>query len=206
MAKVRHTPESPTSPVLYFRLRQGKAAKLSPHAKGEVTYDVLTDAQRSDVFISICSAASSAYFSSQPISVSAVESVVTSLPVDKAISANSFKHLYVNRSVNNPGFLACALVGEALLGRVPDKAHGMVNQGNWGVWKDTCLASFTDDLEVVTFGPKANGEAESAAPAIDTRDDAATAQLAEQLGEEGETGKAGAAAKGKARRRGKAQE
>lgn len=135
MAKVRHTPESPTSPVHYFRLRQGKAAKLSPHAKGEVTYDVLTDAQRSDVFISICSAASSAYFSSQPISVSAVESVVTSLPVDKAISANSFKHLYVNRSVNNPGFLACALVGEALLGRVPDKAHGLVNLGNWGVWK-----------------------------------------------------------------------
>lgn len=206
MAKARHNPESPSSPATYFRLRQGKAAKLSPHAKGVVSYDVLIDAQRSDVFISIVDSQSSAYFSRQPIAVSDVESVVTSLRTDKPLSASSFRELYSNKSVNNAGFLACALVGEGLLGRVPDKAHGLVNRENWEVWKDACLASFTDDLEAVTFGPKPNDEGESTASAAQTPEDTATPPLAEQVGEVGETGKAGATAKGKARRRGKAQE
>lgn len=200
----RTSPESPSSPTQYCRLRQGKAAKLSPHAKGEVSFDVLTNADRSDVFISIIGSASSAYFSRQPVSISQVESIVNSMSTGKPLSARAFRDLYVNKSVNNVGFLACALVGEDLLGRVPDKAHGLVNRENWESWKASCLAAASGELEVVSFGPKPSSEVELTG---DVGPEAAEADATSaQPGEVGETGAAGEPLTGKARRRGKVKE
>lgn len=201
MTNTSTQPGSPGSPDHFFRLRQGTAAKLSPHAQGSVSYDVLTDAAHLEVFISITDSASSAYFSRQPIPISKIETTVTTAPADKPLTAGVLRQLYLNKSINNSGFLASALVGEDLLGRVPGKAHGLVNRENWESWKQACLADAGGDLTMVSFGSKASDRA----PTVGDDGTASIETPSPESGEAGEPGEPGARLNGKSARRGKAK-
>lgn len=123
----------------YLRLRRAHARKLGARAIGGVTYELLANVERDQLFISIVGNDGAGCWSREVVPVRDVEAAITiggsdPFPTRRLASA------FTGRSVNNAGFLAAALAHEGLIQPASYVRHHLVFVGDWDAWRRDALA------------------------------------------------------------------
>lgn len=122
-------------------LKLAQAAKTGKYASGRITYRVLADTERTQIFLSLVGNEGGGWFSSEIVPFARIEDVLASaadpsLPV----LAKQFRQAFVSRSANNAGFLVAVLRAEGLLGPAPETANQQIRTGDWDAWKAGMLS------------------------------------------------------------------
>lgn len=154
------TEETQEQALNYVSLKLATARKTSQRATGDITYRVLCDEQREQLFITIVSNDGGGYFSKEIVPFDGVERCLAAYSEGKPLPAKVLRDAFVGKSVNNAGFLAAILRAEGLLAGVPDAVHQHHVAGNWPNWKETMLCADGEPY-VPSTKPEANDEAET---------------------------------------------
>lgn len=162
-----------SNPLPSLCLATRTAQKLGRNG-GAITYQVLADAERQRLFLTLIENDGGGYFSREIVPFEAVEQC---LPTDNAhpFAAKLFARCFRGKSANNPGFMAAILRSAGLLGPVEFKPHLHRLAGDWEAWKRTTLGlpgepyapprpadiTETDGAEASAATPSEEGPAES---------------------------------------------
>lgn len=123
----------------FLKLKAGDAPKLGRNG-GSISYVVLADAERRELFVSVVSNNSgSGCWSTEAVPLEAIERC---LPQDRAqaFSAKALMASFRGKSVNNGSFLCAALKAEQLVGPAEGKPNQYQVAGDWPAWKAGMLA------------------------------------------------------------------
>jgi hypothetical protein len=129
-----------TPPITYLSLKLASARKAGQRSTDDITYRILTDAQRQDLFITIVGNKSSGCYSREVVPLAAVELCLSSVPKDKPFPGKIFRSAFVGKSVNNAGFMLALLKALELVKPAADTAHQYQVTGDWAEWKASMLA------------------------------------------------------------------
>lgn len=126
---------------VYFSLKFAQAPKTGKHAAGKITYRVLTDPQRRQLYLTLIANEGGGWFSTEIVPFARIETIVEALTDPTApLLSKRFREAFISRSTNNAGFLAAVLRAEGLLIPVPESAHQHVISGDWAHWKRAMLS------------------------------------------------------------------
>ncbi len=131
--------EVPDTRPTYRLIREARAPKLSLRSTGSLTYQVLTDEDRSGVWLRIAVNHEGGCFSDEAVPLAAIRDCLRDLAPDAAPQALTFKPAFVGRSTCNGGFLAAVLLAEGLLGRDPTRPQRLLDAGRWSDWAEQQL-------------------------------------------------------------------
>lgn len=175
-----------SAPTNFLLLRTQSADKLGQRARGRITYHVLLDPSRTEVYLAIASNESSGYFSREPLAFSAIEACLDKSDcADRPLAAKRFASAFIRgRSANNAGFAAACLVAEGLLAGVPGKLHQLKMAGDWAQWRADQLAADGRPFELVT-GPAVTPAPAHVAVEVSAAVDADEALAPERSGKKG---------------------
>ena len=154
------TDEIQDQPMNHLSLKIAKARKTSQRATGEITYRVLCDDKREQLFIAIVGNDGGGYFSKEIVPFERVERCLAPHVDGTPLPAKILRDAFVGKSVNNAGFLAAILRAEGLLSSVPDAAHQHQLAGNWADWKEAMLCADGEPY-VPPAKPEVNDHAET---------------------------------------------
>lgn len=159
----------------YLKLKSANAQKLGRNA-GSISYLILTDTGRQQLYVSIIANDSGGYFSNEIASFDGIEAC---MPADRSqpFPAKVLIPAFISRSANQPSFCAALLRAEGLTTADPNKPHLHQVVGDWDDWKLAML-----DLPGEPYVPPVKG-AQSAEVGDEVTDGEASAQ--ELSGDEG---------------------
>lgn len=125
------TPPEPITPIA-----QHTIPKLSPRAIGAMTYQIGVG-ESGTVYLAVTANEGGGYFSREWIAIPhLLAQVGTSLAAGEPFPTPALRTAYVNRSINNAGFLAAILRHIGLL-QPGDPPHWHVVGEDWTVWQAT---------------------------------------------------------------------
>ncbi len=142
---------TPGGPKTYYLLRADHAPKLGQRSTGRIAFQVLTDAERQNVFLRIAGNEGGGYVSDEAVPFAEVVRCINEHDVKLPVKAELFRRAFVGRSNNNWGFLTAILVYEGLLRRDPDKPSRMSDAGGWAAWASRHL-EIQGELQAVKVG------------------------------------------------------
>ena len=134
-------------------VREGEAPKLSNRGRGLLTYQVLLDEARQHAYLRVSSNGTGGYFSREPVPISAIRRCLAAVQPDKPLSGPAFKAAFANKSNNNSGFLAAAMLAEGLLTRDPDQPNLLANPNRLDAWEAEVLSTGGTLATVVLVAP-----------------------------------------------------
>lgn len=122
----------------YLKLKSAEAQKLGRNG-GSITYLILTDTDRQQLYVSIVANDSGGFFSSE---IAPFEKIEACLPADRTqpFAAKALIPAFVSRSSNQPSFAAALIRAEGLSAAVEGKPHLHQIAGDWAAWKAAMLA------------------------------------------------------------------
>lgn len=123
----------------HILLRSGEARKVGQRSSGVIRYDVVSDSERSKVFIRITSNDGGGYFSREFVDFDKAIDSVVQYKDGSPFPSKVFAPAFVGKSSNNAGFLAAVLRGEQLLDAAPGSDFQHVISGEWADWKIATL-------------------------------------------------------------------
>ena len=136
-----HSPKhTMTRPITYLSLKLASARKAGQRSTDDITYRILTDAQRQDLFITIVGNKSSGCYSREIVPLAAVELCLSSVPKEKPFPGKIFRGAFFGKSVNNAGFMLALLKNLDLVKPAAEIAHQYQVTGDWAQWKASMLA------------------------------------------------------------------
>ncbi len=127
-----------TEILQYIKLKSAEAQKLGRNG-GSITYLILTEISRQQLYVRIVANDSGGFFSTE---IAAFDGIEACLPADHAqpFAAKALIPAFVSRSANQPSFCAALLRAEGLTTVVDGKPHLHQVAGDWSAWKATMLA------------------------------------------------------------------
>lgn len=145
---------------MYLKLKSADAQKLGRNG-GTITYAILTDADRQQLFISITGNDGGGYFSNE---IACFEGIESCLPDDRTepFPAKAFTKAFASRSSNQPSFAAALIRAEGLTAPVDGKPHLHQIAGDWASWKQAMLALPGEAYDPPVKSPALSTNAESA--------------------------------------------
>lgn len=178
---------TPGGPKTFYLLRADHAPKLGQRSTGRIAFQVLTDAERQNVFLRIAGNEGGGYVSDEAVPFAEVVRCINEHDPKLPVKAELFRRAFVGRSNNNWGFLTAILVYEGLLRRDPDKPSRMSDAGGWSAWASRHL-EIQGELQAVKVGKEPvirKVKAQAAEPVAEAGEEAAAAVEAEsdQAGE-----------------------
>jgi hypothetical protein len=96
-------------------IKKSTAPKLSPRAKGSLTYHVGYNDNSKSFHFRITANSGGGFFSNEWVALNDILDIIETISPDKPFKAIIFKSLYQSKGSNNHGFLAAALRSESLL-------------------------------------------------------------------------------------------
>lgn len=172
----------------YLKLKSAEAQKLGRNG-GSISYLILTDVDRQQLYVSITTNDSGGYFSNEIASFDGIEAC---MPADHAqpFPAKALIPAFISRSANQPSFCAALLRAEGLTAAVPDKPHLHLVVGDWDDWRLAML-----DLPGDPYVPPVKGA--QAVEGTDALSDTETKMAEQELPGDNETGARHGKRKGK---------
>jgi hypothetical protein len=137
-----------TATQSFWLLKAGTAPKLGARAEGSISYNVLADNNRQQLFITIKANKGGGYFSKEHVDITKIEACLDTSPSAKAFPSKTFKEAFVGRSSNNAGFLVAVLRHEGLIAAAPEAETQHVRSGDWAAWKKSTLAEAGKLIEI----------------------------------------------------------
>ncbi|MEX6503007.1 hypothetical protein [Pseudomonas zhanjiangensis] len=126
----------------YLSLKLAQASKTGKHAAGRITYRILTDPKRDQLYLTLVSNEGGGWFSTEIVPFARVEAVAEAINDPSApLLSKQLRQAFISRSANNAGFLAAVLRAEGLLAPSPEAAHQHVMSGDWSQWKQAMLSA-----------------------------------------------------------------
>jgi hypothetical protein len=131
----------------FWILKTATAKKLGKRSEGNISYQLLADADHQHLFLAITGNESGGYFSRARVPFQKVRECLSRFP-DKSFPSKALKDSFFGRSSNNPGFLAAVLSAEGLIAAdaTAESLHKAI--GDWLAWEQTMLALPGIRLEV----------------------------------------------------------
>lgn len=118
-------------------LKRDTAPKLGLRSNGLISFAVLCDAERKEIFLAITANDSGGYFSKEAVPFGQIEQCITP---DKPIPAKAFQTAFLGRSANNGGFLAAVLKHLGLISPTAEPTQLYQATGDWAAWQAAMLA------------------------------------------------------------------
>jgi hypothetical protein len=176
---------TPTPPETITQIRSNTIPKLSERATGRITYQVGLGASGA-LYLAVKANEGGGYFSPEWVPLARVRACLADhLDTEEAFATPLLRSAYVNRSVNNGGFLAAILRHEGLIGPA-EKPHLHRCTGDWDAWEGDQKARPAPERPTQAVEPAA------AAPSVEAGilEDAAAAEAALVSSPEPDAGKA----------------
>ncbi|MBR8218294.1 hypothetical protein HT749_31955 [Burkholderia cepacia] len=123
----------------HILLRSGEARKVGQRSTGTIRYDIVSDSERTKVFIRITGNDGGGYFSRELVDFDKAIDGIASYKDGSPFPSKIFAPAFVGKSSNNAGFLAAVLRGEQLLDAAPGSDFQHVVSGEWADWKSDAL-------------------------------------------------------------------
>lgn len=122
----------------YLKLKSAEAQKLGRNG-GAISYLILTDTDRQQLYVSITANDSGGYFSNE---IALFDGIEACMPADhtQPFPAKALIPAFVSRSANQPSFCAALLRAEGLTAAAEGKPHLHQVVGDWADWKRSMLA------------------------------------------------------------------
>lgn len=149
-----NTNEASSSAEPSWLLKTGIAPKLGKHAEGGISYQVLTDSNRTEPMIRIIGNDGGGYYSKEILPFKNVEACIEKHEPGQPLPSKLFQPAFTGKSSNNAGFLAAILRAEGLLSAAPDTEGRHIIAGNWPEWKALQLAESGQLIETTTTAPE----------------------------------------------------
>lgn len=145
-------PLAPCPPApSYLLIREALAPKLGSRSQGKITYQVLTDEARHDLFLRIAHNDGGGYVSDEAVPLNKLRSCINQRASDQPMRSAIFMAAFKGRSSNNPTFAAAVMINEGLLSRDPQRPGVLMDVDGWPTWAASQLA-IEGDLPLVTVG------------------------------------------------------
>lgn len=127
-----------TETTQYLKLKSAEAQKLGRNG-GSISYLILTDTDRKQLYLSIIGNDSGGFFSNE---IASFEKIEACLPADRcqSFAAKALIPAFVSRSSNQPTFAAALIRAEGLSAAVEGNPHLHQIAGDWSAWKAAMLA------------------------------------------------------------------
>lgn len=154
---------TPVTQTPYLRLRRQHAPKLGERSVGGVTYEVLADPARTQLYFYITANDGGGAWSRETVPLRDIEAALAGVG-EAPFPAKALAAAFVGRSSNNGSFLAAALVREGLIARAPDAKYKLVRSADWARWQAEMLAVDGESVMVPPVAPEAAVPAPAAAP------------------------------------------
>lgn len=137
-----------TTPIPSLLIRSALATKTGRHAQGAIRYNLLADADRSELFFALVeNQGGSGCYSKEAVIFTNIQRCLSGVSRDKPFPSKIFKRAFlVGRGQNNPGYLAACLRHEKLLQAPGDACHGHLVSGDWDAWRVAALAETAEPL------------------------------------------------------------
>ena len=159
------SPHAPGPGPACLLLKTGRAAKLGRDG-GAITYQILCDPERTEVYLAVTANSASGYFSAERIALAALQACLPQVP-GEPFPARAFRRALTTRTANQPGFVAAVLRAEGLLGPDPQGGHRHRAVGDWAAWQAGRLAlpavpcdPVAATVQEIGPAPEAGGEPE----------------------------------------------
>ena len=146
-----------TSATTFLLIREGFAPKMGQRSTGQIGYQVLTNEDRTEVFLRIAKNQGGGYASDEAVAIHALVCCISSREADEPLRSGTFKPAFSGRSSNNSGFIAAIMLAELLIRRDADRPHILHDCGKWNAWCSEQLA-VTGDLPTVRIGKEPDVE------------------------------------------------
>lgn len=128
-----------TTTTTALRLKTNETAKVGQFSTGRITYEVLADEGRDNIWIRLTNNDSSGWFSRELLTIEKIEACVEGIKEGEVMLSKRFAAAFKSRSANNAGFLAAALRAEGLLLPAPEQTSRHILGEDWETWKTNLL-------------------------------------------------------------------
>lgn len=135
------TPDSPAIALAKFWLLEaGAGKKLGLRSTGSLSYQVLADQDRKNLFIALTQNDGGGYFSKERVNLLSIESCLSAQKAGAPFPSKALKDAYKSKSSNNAGFLAATLRVLGLTAAAPDADSKHIVAGDWAAWRKKMIA------------------------------------------------------------------
>jgi len=144
-------PDIPTIALAqYWQLEAGTANKLGLHSTGSLSYQVLADRDRKNLFIALTQNDGGGYFSKERVNILSIEACLDAYKAGALFPSKAVKGTYKSRSSNNAGFLTATLRVLGLTAAAPNADSKHIVAGDWDAWRKKMIAKAGILIELPT--------------------------------------------------------
>ena len=124
----------------FWLLEEGTAKKLGLRSTGSLSYQVLADHDRQNLFIALTKNDGGGYYSKERVNMLSIEACLDAHKAGDPFPSKVLKDAYKSKSSNNSGFILAALRGLALTAAAPEAASKHIVAGDWDAWRKKMIA------------------------------------------------------------------
>lgn len=132
----------------FWLLDTGTAKKLGLHSSGSLSYQVLADHDRKNLFIALTQNDGGGFFSKERVNMLSIEACLDAYKAGAPFPSKALKDAYKSRSSNNAGFLTATLRVLGLTEAAPDADSKHIVAGDWGEWRQKMMAAAGSLIEL----------------------------------------------------------
>jgi hypothetical protein len=135
------TSDIPTITLAQFWLLEaGTAKKLGLRSMGSLSYQVLADHDRKNLFIALTQNDGGGYFSKERVNMLSIEACLASHKAGLPFQSKALKAAYKSKSSNNAGFMTATLCELGLTAAAPNADSKHIVAGDWDAWRKKMIA------------------------------------------------------------------
>lgn len=132
----------------FWLLEAGTAKKLGLRSTGSLSYQVLADRDRKNLFIALTQNDGGGYFSKERVNMVSIEACLAAHKAGAPFSSKALKDAYTSRSSNNAGFLTATLRVLGLTAAAPNADSKHTVAGDWDAWRKKMMAEAGTVIEL----------------------------------------------------------
>ena len=124
----------------FWLLEAGSAKKLGLRSTGSLSYQVLADHDRKNLFIALTQNDGGGFFSKERVNMLSIEACLDAHKAGEPFPSKTLKNAYKSKSSNNAGFMTATLRALDLTSAAPGAESKHIVAGDWDAWRKKMIA------------------------------------------------------------------
>lgn len=124
----------------FWLLEEGTAKKLGQRSTGSLSYQVLADHDRKNLFIALTKNDGGGYYSKERVNIFSIEACLAARKAGEPFPSKALKDAYKSKSSNNAGFMTATLRALGLTAAAPEAESKHIVAGDWDAWRKKTIA------------------------------------------------------------------
>jgi hypothetical protein len=119
----------------FWLLEAGTAKKLGLRSTGSLSYQILADHDRKNLFIALTQNDGGGYFSKERVNMLSIEACLSAHKAGVPFQSKALKAAYKSKSSNNAGFITATLRELGLTAAAPNADSKHIVAVDWDAWR-----------------------------------------------------------------------